>query len=295
MRLRIHARRQDGFTLLELLVALGIFLLITGAAFALLTSSQQRYQTDSQLLTSFQEARLGMDQMVRDINDAGFPPSSFLISGQPNQVTSFPFSWSVAAGYNTTTTSAHPCQIGTAGGGTCTTSTSGDSAPGDFDIIIETAPNLPTDSNVYWIRYQLQGTTLMRGSAQKSSGVDPDAAFGSASPMVPFVENVVNNACPSQLPNCQTAYPAVFPGSTATNPVAIPIFSYICDEPSLSQSSPLPTAPCAPLGLSSDNSPANIRDVLITLIVASPVPDATTGVPRLVELSGRGRRVNPNQ
>ena len=48
-----------GFTLIELLAALGIFLLVTGAAFTLLSSSQQRYQTDSQLLTSFQEARLG--------------------------------------------------------------------------------------------------------------------------------------------------------------------------------------------------------------------------------------------
>ena len=64
---------QAGFTLIELLTALGIFLLLTGAAFTLLSSSQQRYQTDSQVLTSFQEARLGLDQMVRDIDDAGYP------------------------------------------------------------------------------------------------------------------------------------------------------------------------------------------------------------------------------
>jgi prepilin-type N-terminal cleavage/methylation domain-containing protein len=287
MRLRIHARRQAGFTLLELLVALGIFLLITGAAFGLLTSSQQRYQTDSQLLTSFQEARLGLDQMVRDINDAGFPPSSFLISGQPAQVTSFPFSWSIAAGYNTTTSSASPCQIGTAGGGTCTSTNGPGSVPGDFDIIVETAPNLPTDPNVYWIRYQLQGTTLMRGSAQKYYHGDPDGAFGGDNPMVPFVENVVNNNCPSQLPNCQTAYPAVFPGGAA-----VPIFKYVCDTPN-GQQNPAPL--CQNVNNAADNSPANIRDVLITLVVASPLPDAATGMPRLVELSGRGRRVNPNQ
>jgi hypothetical protein len=39
----------------------------------------------------------------------------------------------------------------------------------------------------------------------------------------------------------------------------------------------------------------NIRDVVVTLIVSAPTPDATTGVPRIVQLSGRGRRINPNQ
>jgi hypothetical protein len=34
---------------------------------------------------------------------------------------------------------------------------------------------------------------------------------------------------------------------------------------------------------------------MINLIVATPQPDATTGQPRIVELRGRGRRVNPNQ
>jgi hypothetical protein len=43
------------------------------------------------------------------------------------------------------------------------------------------------------------------------------------------------------------------------------------------------------------NAPANIRDVVVTLLVAAPLPDATTGQLRIVELTGRGRRVNPNQ
>jgi len=44
-----------------------------------------------------------------------------------------------------------------------------------------------------------------------------------------------------------------------------------------------------------DNSPANIRDVIVNLIVAAPLPDAKTGQPRLVQLTGRGRRINPSQ
>src|ERR1700686_5676678 len=89
--------RQRGFTLIELLTALGIFLLICGAAFTLLASSQQRYQTESQVLTSFQEARLALDQIVRDVNDSGYPPPT-LTDGVPADSASSPFAWRLSAG-----------------------------------------------------------------------------------------------------------------------------------------------------------------------------------------------------
>jgi prepilin-type N-terminal cleavage/methylation domain-containing protein len=278
MKPALAKSRQKGFTLIELLTALGIFLVISGAAFTLLSSSQQRYQTDSQILNSFQEARLGLDQIVRDVNDAGFPPPIFNdgVAADANQYAISPFAWSSGSGYALT------CQIGTGGTGTCTTATPGDSSPGDFDLIIETNPN-PQDagSQVQWIRYQLVGTTLMRGMVPKVPGDDPDADTSAPGVLAPFVQNVVNNVCPPQIPTCQTAYPLVFPGG---NPV--PVFSYTCDA----GNAPLPCPTAV-----SFNSPKNIRDVVVTLIVAAPLPDATTGVPRLVQLSGRGRRVNPNQ
>jgi prepilin-type N-terminal cleavage/methylation domain-containing protein len=299
MTLTCTNNRQHGFTLLELLTALGMFLVVTGAAFTLLSTSQQRYQTESQVLTSFQEARLGLDQMVRDINDAGFPSSAFS-NGQASSCAITPFAWSTGAGYSSSCVSPPafvPCQIGIGVGGTCTTATAGDSAPGDFDIIVETNPN-PADPNcapncpVQWIRYQLggpNGTTLMRAVANKVSGADPDGSTSGV--FVPFVQNVVNNSPNLQIGQFQlsAAYPTAFPGG---NPV--PIFQYICDTPSVSQTLPPPTASC-PLAAAADNSPANIRDVMITLIVAAPLPDATTGMPRLVQLEGRGRRINPNQ
>ncbi len=264
-----------------MLTALGIFLLICGAAFTLLSSSQQRYRTESQVLNSFQEARLGLDQMVRDVNDSGFPPPTFNdgIPADAFQYASSPFAWSAGAGYPGT-----PCLIGTVGGGTCTTATAGDSAPGDFDLIIETNPNPQDSNNVQWIRYQLVGTTLMRGMVGKTVGTDPDAATSAAGILAPFVQNVVNNVCPSQIPTCQAAYPGLFPGGTP-----VPIFTYFCDN----SSPPPPTFQCA--SASANKSPANVREVNITLIVAAPLPDATTGQPRLVMLNGRGRRVNPNQ
>jgi len=294
MKLPQCDKQQRGFTLVEMLTALGIFLVVTGAAFTLLTSSQQRYLTESQVLNSFQEARLGLDQMVRDINNAGFPPPTY--SSAPytpslNYLTSSPFAWSSSAGYPT-----NPCQIATGSVGACTTST--DLAPGDFDIIIETNPDYnPSDSTkqVQWIRYQLVGTTLMRGIAPKVSGSDPDAAFNGNSALVPFVQNVVNN-CPSPATSaispCPLALsnPNAFPGGSP-----IPIFQYTCDHPATPQFPPPPAIPCISFSAGADNAPANIRDVIITLIVAAPLPDATTGQARLVQLQGRGRRFNPNQ
>jgi prepilin-type N-terminal cleavage/methylation domain-containing protein len=269
--------RQEGFTLVELLFALGIFLVVSGAAFTLLGSSQQRYRTESQVLSAFQEARLGLDQIVRDVNDSGYPPPSFN-AGTPTLFAFSPFAWS--PNYPLT-----PCQIGTGGGGTCTN-------PGDFDVIVETNPT-PQDpgSQVQWIRYQLQATTLMRGAVAKTN--NPDNAFNGPNAPVPFVQNVVNNS-----PNLQvgvdaggnpillsTQYPALFANG------AVPIFQYTCDEPSVSQTVPIPTAPCP--AAPADNVPANIREVTITLIVKAPSLDATTGRARLVQLEGRGRRVNP--
>ena len=282
--------RQRGFTLVELLVALGIFLVITGAAFSLLGTSQKHYQTESQLLTSFQEARLGLDQIVRDVNDTGYPPPTFA-DGVPADSASSPFAWSTGAGYPP----PGSCQIGTGGGGTCTTATAGDAAPGDFDLIIETNPN-PQDPScvpncrVQWIRYQLQNTTplptLMRGVIAKTTNGDPDTS--TAGVLVPFVQNIVNTQVVQNVTNplvaqYQAAYPGIFLGGAP-----VPIFSYTCDN-----SSPPPqTVPCP--GAGTDNSPRKIRDVMITLIVAAPLPDATTGQPRLVMLNGRGRRINPN-
>jgi prepilin-type N-terminal cleavage/methylation domain-containing protein len=246
---------QRGFTLIELLTALGIFLLVCGAAFTLLGSSQKHYQTESQALSSFQEARLGLDQIVRDVNDAGYPPPTFFSANAPINSASSPFAWS--PNYPGT-----PCQIVVGGGGTCVT-------PRDFDLIIEANPN-PQDPNcipncpVQWIRYQLQGTTLMRAAVNKASNTDP--ATATSGNFVPFVQNVVN---------------------TATQP----IFSYTCDT----TTAPPPTLPCTNVINAADNKPANIREVIVTLIVAAPVPDITSGQPRLVQLTGRGRRVNPNQ
>ncbi len=262
-----HPRKtkHSGFTLLELLLSAAVFLLVAGAAFTLLGMAQKRYQTDSQVLTSFQEARLGLDQIVRDINDSGYPPQNhFSVLPAANLYAVSPIAWS--PGYP-----AAPCTLGVS----C-------ASPGDFDLIVETQFD---NTGVQWIRYQLPAgtTTLLRGIVPKAVGVDPVTITSVGGVMLPYVQKVMNNATGAQIAAIQAAYPTMFPGG---NPV--PIFSYTCDAGGGGAPTNCPAA-------GAFNGPVNVRDVEVSLIVQATANDAQTGRPRLVELHGRGRRVNPNQ
>jgi prepilin-type N-terminal cleavage/methylation domain-containing protein len=274
MKARRQKAGQGGFSLIEMMIAAVIFVLLCGAAFALLSVAQQRYQTESQILNSFQEARFGLDDMVRDVNGSGFPtPSEFTFNptGPPaNYYASTPVAWSQSAGYPAT-----PCQIATGGGGNCVSSSGPGITPGDFDVIIERDPNPSQNLGVQWIRYQLANNTLMRAQVPKTAGGDPDASTSAA--FVPYVQNVMNNAT-SQITQFQGFYPQMFPGGQP-----VPVFSYTCYTPGGTQ-------PCTTAG--SYNSPAYVTDVEITLIVMAPTVDAQTGAPRLIELQGRGHSIN---
>lgn len=261
--------RQKGFTLIEIMVALSVFLVICGAMFGLMNMSQKRFGTESQLLDSFQQARLGLDETVRDANDAGFPPQnqfSTLPATAADTIT--PVAWSP-------TYPATPCVIGTAGGGTCVT-------PGDFDVIFEEQYD---NTGVKWVRYTLQGTTLWRGAVPKVVGANPAATVSiAAGNMSPYVTNVMNNTTAAQIAAFRAAYPAMFPGG-----IAQPIFQYYCPNPA----APPALVLCQNAG--ANNYPANVVDVEVTLIVRATRNDAQTRAPRLVELNGRGHRINPNQ
>ncbi len=65
--------RQHGFTLLELLLVLGILGLVTGAVFSQMGVAQQRMTTEGVKLDDFQQARDFVDQFFRDINQIGDP------------------------------------------------------------------------------------------------------------------------------------------------------------------------------------------------------------------------------
>src|SRR6266850_1287582 len=160
---------ENGYSLVELLVATVLFTIIAGTIFSLLFSAQLRYSSEGGLTTAFQQANVAIDQITRDIHSAGYPPPSSFGPGvaQTNpQLMALPFSWS--PGYPNT-----PCTVN----GSC------GAVPGGYDLILET--DTGDGNGVQWIRYSLQGTTLMRGMKQKIKFADPVASTA-ADVMLPY-------------------------------------------------------------------------------------------------------------
>jgi Tfp pilus assembly protein PilW len=249
-------RRQHGSSLLEMMISLLILTIVSGAIFQLLNVSQQRTRIESQVLDSFQNSRLALDMMMRDIHSSGYPPANAVwasVAAAHPQWVALPFGWS--PNYPAT-----PCTVGT----TCV-------SPTGFDLILEGNISPSTGAGVQWIRYQLQGTTLMRGAVAKAAGIDPAAATSAAGVMVPYVDNVMNNTTVAQMNYLKTSYPGLFPGNAP-----VPLFSYVYDT-----------------GL--PQTPINIREVNIVLLVLAANQDPATNQPRLVTLTGRALRLNPNK
>src|SRR5712691_4342123 len=69
-------RRVDdlsGFSLIELMITLTIVLMIAGAIFQTINMTTQRSSAEQTKVDMFQEAREFMDQMSRDLRQAGYP------------------------------------------------------------------------------------------------------------------------------------------------------------------------------------------------------------------------------
>ncbi|HLK05530.1 MAG TPA: prepilin-type N-terminal cleavage/methylation domain-containing protein [Candidatus Acidoferrum sp.] len=269
-----RASRRNGFSLIELMTALAILVLVCGVAFELLFMSMKKYHSDSQLLNTFQEARFGLDQMVRDINDSGYPPRNQTqgnVTPMPETYAVTPFAWGPSGTYPNS-----PCAIGS----NCTT-------PNGYDLIVETDIDPQNKNYVEWVRYKLIGTTLYRGVITKSNSTtsDPDGLTSGFDVLVPYVQNVMNKPPAAQLATLQAAHPTMYPGG---NPV--PIFQYFCE------STPQPVK-CDGTGVGPPptySDPKHVVAVIITLIVQSPASDMQTGQPLVVQLQGEGRRVNPD-
>src|SRR2546421_10290399 len=154
MRPTPRQMKQTGFTLIEMMVSVAIFVILSGAMFGLLDLSQKRNQAESQLLDTFQEARLGVDQIVREASDSGFPPANhFTLLPPVGGYAQSPVAW----------TPNYPLVVCTVGV-TCIT-------PCPFDVIFEEDYNGTAGSR--GVRYQLKGQPLMRGATPKGPG-DPN-------------------------------------------------------------------------------------------------------------------------
>jgi prepilin-type N-terminal cleavage/methylation domain-containing protein len=72
--LKLHPNAR-GFSLIELMIVIAILSVVMGAVFSQITGVQQRYRTEEAKLDIAQESREFLDQMVRDLHQAGYPTS----------------------------------------------------------------------------------------------------------------------------------------------------------------------------------------------------------------------------
>ena len=139
-----RAISTDGFSLLELLIALAVFSFIVGGIFSNLTQSQTRYQFEQEVAEVQQTARNAADIMEREIKLAGFPIASYYDSA---------LNWTsanserVAAGFITL---------------------------GATNLVFEA--DLLEDGIVDRVEYRLNGTTLERSARDKTAGGGAPAA-----------------------------------------------------------------------------------------------------------------------
>jgi prepilin-type N-terminal cleavage/methylation domain-containing protein len=244
--------RERGFSLVELLMVVVVFTVITGAVFTMLNAAQQRYRMEAAVLEAFQDARLGLEQVARDIHSAGYPPANAYEDpgATPANLIAMPFAWS--PGYPNAA-----CMVNA----TC-------AVPGPFDLVIESDIDPQNNNGVEWVRYRLDGTTLERGVASKVAGGDPLAATEGV--MLPYIENVMNNAGADLMNRIRESHPDMFPGNQP-----VPVFTY----PDLDGTAVY--------------SVRELREVQISLIVRAPGVDPRTGQLRVVNLTGLARRLNP--
>jgi len=246
-------RKSLGFTLLELMVATTLFIVITGVVFTVIIATQARYKAEKEYMGTFQQANVAIDQIARDIHGAGFP-SKIIYNTSVQGTSSNRTKWAVPVAWSPNYPGT-PCVIGT----TCT-------SPGSYDLILEGDQG----SGVVWIRYKLSGNILYRGVVAKSTA-DPVTATDASGVLVPYLENVMNNASSAQIATITTSYPGTFPGGSA-----VPVFAF-------------------PQYQGAVQAPPNIHNIIIALIVQAPNKDLQTQGVRIATFTAQASTVNPYQ
>jgi prepilin-type N-terminal cleavage/methylation domain-containing protein len=286
MRETTMNNRQQGFSLIEIMMVLTIFLIVSGAVFELLNAAQIRYRAEREFLESFQGARLGVELIVRDIHNAGYPPPHTFpgnLGSPPTPGGAYPagtwrdpldapaalqdsFALGIV-GINAASNIDTDCLVNTANipAGTC-------DIPNQWDLILETDidPENPTQA-VEWVRYDLQ-RPAGAGTSTLFRTVNPKNIVGGASPLnnasnVPFVEEIVQIPTPGVL-------------AVANNPA---VFTYECD--------PLMADPVNPAICRAEH----IKNVYVTFRVRSLRPDIQTQQFRVITIRGAGARQYPSR
>ena len=64
--------KQQGFTLVEIMIAMMLGLLLTGAMLTMLSQARQSFRQDEMVASMYDESRFGIRELTRDLNMAGF-------------------------------------------------------------------------------------------------------------------------------------------------------------------------------------------------------------------------------
>lgn len=260
---------QIGFSLIEVMLVMVIFLIVTGSVFALLNATQVRYRTEQQILDILQSARAGIDLLSRDVNRAGYPPLNSYDPSAPGFAGGVPASRQATPFVGMVGGAVNPaCVVDTAIPPVLSTCT----VPNNFELIIETdldPDNAVTPEQVEWVYYRLDRPgnalasppagggrmrTLYRAVSPKIPGVDPRSGV-----VVPFVENVLND-----------------PARLVANPNQA-LFRFVCNGG---------TPTC---------TPNNIAEVSVVMQVQANLRDLRTRQAHAVTLQSTARRLNPPQ
>lgn len=78
-------QRQQGFSLIELMISVLILMVIMGAVLQQVDNAQKRARSEEVKLDMFQTAREFIDQMTRDLHQAGFPNRKLFSSDTMDQ------------------------------------------------------------------------------------------------------------------------------------------------------------------------------------------------------------------
>jgi prepilin-type N-terminal cleavage/methylation domain-containing protein len=73
--------KERGFSLIEMMMAIVVLLVVVGGIFGVIDMVNQRSYTEQAKLDMFQEAREFMDQMSRDLHQAGYPSPRHYVNG----------------------------------------------------------------------------------------------------------------------------------------------------------------------------------------------------------------------
>lgn len=223
---------QQGFSLIEVMMVMAIFLVVTGAVFGLMNTIQIQYRNESQFMESFEAARMGMDLIIRDIHNAGYPPPYTFagnLVGTPNNPTPADLvneGWWVDPNLASDNLKRR-FAIGIIGivgvnvSSNCTVNGASGAypqcaVPNAWEFVIETDldPERPGVPQVEWVYYDLRWdaatntSTLYRTVKSKVPGTDPTATPS----QLPMVEMVLQN-----------------PGAVLAYPGNMPVFSYECE------------------------------------------------------------------